>query len=87
MFKFAADLFLGDLKLTAEWFLTSERTDSMYGGTLGGYGLVNLAVSYAITPKTDIQFRWNNILDKSYTLVQGYNTPGSNVFFNLAWRM
>lgn len=87
VFKFAADQYVGDLKLTAEWFLTSERTDSMDGGTLGGYGLVNLALSYAITPKADVQFRWNNILDKSYTLVQGYNTPGSNVFVNLAWRM
>ncbi|AHV93518.1 tonB dependent receptor family protein [Bordetella holmesii 30539] len=33
------------------------------------------------------QLRWNNVFNKDYTLVRGYNTPGSTVFLNLAWRM
>jgi vitamin B12 transporter len=31
--------------------------------------------------------RWNNVFNKQYTLVEGYNSPGSSVFFNLGWRM
>jgi vitamin B12 transporter len=34
-----------------------------------------------------VQLRWNNVFGQQYTLVQGYNTPGSNVFVNLALRM
>ena len=59
----------------------------MSADTLGGYGLVNLVAAYPLTSNADLQVRWNNVLGKSYTLVQGYNTPGSNVFVNLALRM
>jgi vitamin B12 transporter len=34
-----------------------------------------------------VQVRWNYVLDKEYVLVDGYNTPGSNVFVNLSWKM
>ncbi len=85
--KMAVDQSFGPLRTTAEWLLTSDRLDSMSGETLGGYGLLNLYVSYPLSSSADIQVRWNNVLGKSYTLIQGYNTPGSNVFVNLAWRM
>lgn len=85
--KLAVDQSVEQLRLTGEWLLTSYRVDSMTGEKLGGYGLLNLYASYPITSSTDIQLRWNNVLGKSYTLVQGYNTPGSNVFVNVAWRM
>ena len=32
-----------------------------------------------------VRIRWNNVLDKDYTTVYGYNTPGSNVFVNLSF--
>ena len=85
--KMAVDQSVGQLRLTGEWMLTSYRVDSMTGKTLGGYGLLNLYGSYPITSSADIQVRWNNVLGKTYTLVEGYNTPGSNVFVNVAWRM
>lgn len=85
--KMAVDQSVGQLRLTGEWLLTSYRVDSMSGKTLGGYGLLNLYGSYPITSSADIQVRWNNVLGKTYTLVEGYNTPGSNVFVNVAWRM
>ena len=85
--KLAVDQTIGAAKLTAEWYATSERKDTMSGGTLGGYGLLNLAGSYPLSPDADIQVRWNNVFAKQYTLIQGYNTLGSNVFVNLAWRM
>ncbi len=87
VFKGAVDQTVGALKLTAEVYATSSRMDSLSGQTLGGYSLLNLVASYPLTSYADILVRWNNVLDKSYTLVQGYNTPGSNVFVNLALRM
>ena len=85
--KLAVDQSVGQLRATAEWLLTSERHDSMSDQTLGGYGLLNLVASYPLSSTADIQVRWNNVLGKTYTLVEGYNTPGSNVFVNIAWRM
>jgi outer membrane cobalamin receptor len=29
--------------------------------------------------------RWNNVFNRSYELVQNFNTPGSNVFFALRY--
>lgn len=87
VFKGAVDQTIGQLRLTAELYATSSRVDSLSGQTLGGYALVNLVAAYPLTSYADVLVRWNNVLDKSYTLVQGYNTPGSNVFVNLALRM
>ena len=72
---------LGDFSLEAGWFLTSSRQDGKY--TLGGYGLVNFGASYTLNNHLAFQLQWNNVLGKNYTLVRGYNTPGSNVFFNV----
>lgn len=85
--KLGMDQSVGELRMTAEWLLTGERADSMSGQTMGGYGLLNFVASYPLTSSADIQVRWNNVLGKTYTLVEGYNNPGSNVFVNVAWRM
>ena len=85
--KVAVDQAVGAARLTAEWYASSERIDSMTGGTLGGYSLLNFVGSYPIYSNAEVQVRWNNVLNKQYTLVEGYNTMGSNVFVNLAWRM
>lgn len=55
---------------------------------LGGYALLNLHASYAISRDWSAFARWNNVLGKDYALVDGYNTPGSNVFVGLryGWR-
>jgi vitamin B12 transporter len=87
VFKMAVDQSIGRARLTAEFFATSQRRDAMTSSTLGGYGLTNLVGSYPVTDNAEIQVRWNNIFAKQYTLVQGYATPGSNVFVNLALRM
>ncbi len=72
---------LGELTLGGDWYVTSSRRDGTY--TLGGYGLVNLNGSYSINKNLCLQLQWNNVLGKQYTLVRGFNTPGSNVFFNV----
>lgn len=83
------------LKLGAEYQYTGNRYDNVYNSAtfkteqtrLGGYSLVNLTAAYDFSKSLGVQVRWNNVLDKDYVLVDGYNTPGSNVFVNLSWRM
>jgi vitamin B12 transporter len=50
---------------------------------LAGYALLNLRLAYALTPKTTLAVRWDNVLDRGYELVGGYNTPRSNVFASI----
>ncbi|WP_345796927.1 TonB-dependent receptor [Castellaniella sp. MT123] len=76
------------LKLGAEYQYTGNRYAALDNKvTLGGFSLFNLTASYDITKSLGVQVRWNNVLNKDYVLVDGYNTPGSNVFVNLSWRM
>ncbi|WP_368647497.1 TonB-dependent receptor [Castellaniella ginsengisoli] len=76
------------LKLGAEYQYTGNRyADAANRTRLGGYSLVNLTAAYDFSKSLGVQVRWNNVLGKDYVLVDGYNTPGSNVFVNLSWRM
>ena len=50
---------------------------------MSGYAIVNLRAGYAIDAAWSVNLRWNNVLDRDYELVRGYNTPGSNVFLSL----
>ncbi|MCD8516491.1 MAG: TonB-dependent receptor [Burkholderiaceae bacterium] len=72
---------INEFLINADWLLTSGRRDGL--NTLGGYGLFNLGASYSVNKHLQFQVQWNNVFDKNYTLVKGYNTPGSNVFFNV----
>ncbi|CAM5213571.1 Vitamin B12 transporter OS=Castellaniella defragrans OX=75697 GN=HNR28_001469 PE=3 SV=1 [Castellaniella defragrans] len=75
------------LKIGADYQYTGERVDASTQARLGGYSLVNLTAAYDFTKSLGVQVRWNNVFDKDYVLVDGYNTPGSNVFVNLSWKM
>jgi len=78
---------LGTWKLGGEYTYVGERYDQSHTVTLGGYSLVNLTAAYDFNRHFGVQVRWNNVLDKTYAQAYGYNTPGSNVFVNLSWRM
>ncbi len=84
--KLDATYRLQQLTFDAQWLLTSARKEVFSENFLGGYGLVNLGVAYDWGKNTTLRFQWNNVLDKSYNLVEGYNTPGSNIFVNLTLR-
>lgn len=86
-YKMVVDQTLGRARLGGELFITSQRRDALTSEMLGGYSLFNLVASYPVTDHAEIQVRWNNVFAKQYTLVQGYATPGSNVFVNLALKM
>ncbi|WP_051242654.1 TonB-dependent receptor domain-containing protein [Azohydromonas australica] len=52
---------------------------------MGGYALVNLHAGYALTPELRLSARLNNVADKRYELVQGFNTPGRKFFVALEY--
>lgn len=54
-------------------------------GRMSGYGLVNLTAGYRINNELSLEARVNNVLDKSYETVRGYNTPGANAFLTLRY--
>lgn len=88
VFRLGADHRIQDLTVGAEYQFTSQRYNDVGNKvSMGGYGLVNLTAAYDFTKNVGVQVRWDNVLDKSYAHVYGYNTPGSTVFVNLSVRM
>ena len=75
----------GKFNIGAEVVGASYRYDSIDespSSRMGGYALFNLVASYRISRDWRVDLRWNNVFNKNYTLAQGFNTAGSNVF---AW--
>jgi vitamin B12 transporter len=66
-------------------FLCSSKSADVGGTTLGGYALVNLRASYAIGPAWKIGLRVENLFDRDYELVHGYNTAGRSGYLTVAW--
>ena len=52
---------------------------------LGGYTLLNLHATYDLTDNWQLFGRWNNVMNKDYTLAYGYNTPGANAFVGVRY--
>ena len=78
----------GALRFGAELVASGERFDTVANSPasrLAGYALVNLRATYALSAAYAVSVRWNNVLDRKYELVRGYNTPASNVFVGLEY--
>lgn len=76
---------LGPWRPFAELRLSSDRFDSVGNVTLPGYGVVNLGTSYRLDKNWKVVARLNNVADKSYSLANGFTTPGRNLFVSLHW--
>ena len=87
-YRFGAEHRFNAVRVGAEYQFTGKRYDDVANTTrLGGFGLLNLTAGYDFSPRVGVQVRWNNVLDKNYHSVYGYNMPGSNVFVNLSLKM
>lgn len=81
-----ADYGIGALKLGAELEFSGDRYDDAANkNRLGGYGLVNLYATYALSQDWSALVRWNNIGDKQYELARNYATPGSKLFAGIRY--
>ena len=78
------------LLLGVEYQYTGKRFDDISNSDerrLGSFSLVNLSAEYTVNKNITTHLRWNNIFDKNYYTMYGYNMPGSNVFLTVSWRM
>lgn len=62
-----------------------ETADESADARMGGYAIANLTASWAFARGWQADLRWNNVTDRDYEQVQGYRTPGSNVFLSVKW--
>ncbi|HYC38704.1 MAG TPA: TonB-dependent receptor [Usitatibacter sp.] len=84
----AASHGLGAWRVGAEVVASGERFDSpdeSPASRLAGYALVNLSVGRDFGREWAVDLRWNNVADRDYELIQGFNTPGSNVLLSVRW--
>jgi vitamin B12 transporter len=71
-------LLAGGGSVGAELQLVSERTGLT--DRLPGYGLVSLATNWPVATGWFIEGRLENLFDKDYELIEGFNTPGRSLF-------
>ena len=86
--SFMASRALGAWRLGGEMVASGERFDSSNeaaASRLAGYAVFNLTLARSLTPEWSVDVRWNNVTDKKYELIQGFNTPGSNALVSLRW--
>jgi vitamin B12 transporter len=83
----------GDLLLTRQFSarvgagieLYAEGPRPDFGGNLGGYALINARLNVVLSPAWQLHLRAENLADKRYSLISGYNTPGRSGWVELAW--
>ncbi|HEY3520903.1 MAG TPA: TonB-dependent receptor [Rhodanobacteraceae bacterium] len=65
--------------------LYAEGPRPELGGALSGYALVNARVNWTLSPAWQLHLRAENLADRTYSLIRGYNTPGRSAWLELAW--
>ena len=58
-----------------------------FGGELAGYGLLSLRGNLPLTECLTLDARVENLFDRDYVLVRGFNTPGMTALVSLRWEM
>ncbi|MGA9343046.1 MAG: TonB-dependent receptor [Rhodanobacteraceae bacterium] len=53
--------------------------------TLGGYTIFNLRADYVLTPAWKIGARVENLFDRDYQVINGYNTPGLSGYLTVTY--
>lgn len=67
----------------AELVAVSKSRD--INGDVAGYGVVNLAARCAVRDSLSIEARLENVFDKTYQIIDGFNTPGRSIFVTLRY--
>jgi vitamin B12 transporter len=81
-----ADYRSGAWKYGATFLAASERYDNVANTTyLGGFGTLDAHVDYALTKDWSLQARVNNLGDKVYQTVNGYNQQGRAAYLTVRW--
>jgi vitamin B12 transporter len=62
---------------------SSKRPD--FGNPAAGYGRVDARLGYQFAEAWSLEARIENLADKNYALIPGYNTPGRSGLVSLRW--
>lgn len=77
----------GPLLIGLDGLATSARPDSDFSEVINpGYGIVNFLTQYRLARDWIGRARVENVLDKEYTLADGFNTQGRAVFAEIEYR-
>lgn len=80
---------LADWKLGAHWLAASDRfgdAANTEAKRLPGYGTLDLSAEHALGQDWRLQLRLNNLANKAYETVYGYNQPGRAAYVTLRWQ-
>ncbi len=66
--------------------VAAGRRSDVGGVQLPGYAIVNLRLRRTLGPDWALSARLENLGDRDYELVRGYNTPGRSAFLELVWQ-
>ena len=79
---------IGRARVIAEVVGSSARFDDAENTRrLGGYGVVNLALEWAVDARTTLFVRGDNVFDRDYELAADFATGGARVMAGLRWRL
>ena len=77
---------LGERLRAGAELVSADRADDIAGTTLPGYAIVNLRATLVLNADWKLIGRVENLFDRDYELVRGYNTPGLSGFLEIAWQ-
>lgn len=77
---------LGERSHAGIEFAASGRSADTGDVMLGGYTLVNLRANYDLNRSWKLGARLENLFDRDYALVHGYNTPGRSGYLTISWQ-
>lgn len=71
------------LALGVDGDYVSSRAD--FGADLDAFALMHLRAAWTLSPSWRIEGRIENLFDRDYTLVHGYETPGRSGIVSVVW--
>ncbi|SDV48007.1 TonB-dependent receptor plug domain-containing protein [Chitinasiproducens palmae] len=84
--SFAAAMPYGSWRVGGNVVASGERAGSAYGPSTPGYATVNLNAKYQITRTWSLAVRLDNVFNRDYQTVYGYDAPGRAASVTLAWQ-
>ncbi len=82
-----ADYSVGSWKMGGQVLSAGSRFDNTNNTTeLGGYTTLDLQAEYKVGKDWALQAKLNNVTDRDYQTILGYNQPGRGVFMTLRYQ-
>ena len=82
--NFNVDKILNKFSLGSSIRYASKNPD--FGTELDGYTVIDVRTAYRINTQWKIGLKFENVTDKEYQIIDGYNTPKSSGYITLEWQ-